>query len=69
MENKYITLCEIYDEDFMTQIALKYPNIPANTEVDFIRIFSNLYGTFVRIKWKNHYYDTKLNKIRRISNV
>lgn len=44
MENKCITLCEIYDEDFKTQAALKYPNIPANTEVDFIKIFSNLYA-------------------------
>ncbi len=55
---KLRTLRIIHDEDFMTQAALKYPNIPAGEIVEYVREFRNLYGDYVRIKWNNRKYDT-----------
>ena len=55
---KLKALVEIRDEDFMTQFAKGYPNIPQDEEVEYIKEFNNLYGHYVRVKWNNTYYDT-----------
>ena len=64
--NKYITNREIHDEDWKTQSAKGYPNIPANEEVEVIEIYSNFYGRYVRIKWHDNIYDTYPSYIRRL---
>ena len=54
----YITLQEIFDEDWKTQLIQDYPNIPKNEKVLYIKTFQNCYGEYIRIKWNNNYYDT-----------
>jgi hypothetical protein len=70
MENNnkiyYITLQEIFDEDWQTQLAQGYPNIPKNEKVLYIKTFQNCYGTYIRVKWNNILYDTVPWKLKRI---
>ena len=54
----YITLQEIFDENWQTQLIQGYPNIPKNEKVLYIKTFQNCYGEYIRIKWNNNYYDT-----------
>lgn len=71
MENKnkiyYTTLQEISDEDWETQLAQGYPNIPKGEKVLYIKTFRNFYGEYIRIKWNNNYYDTVSWKLKRIN--
>ena len=62
----YITLQEIFDEDWKTQLAQGYPPIPKGEKVLYIKTFQNCYGEYIRIKWNNNYYDTVLWKIRKV---
>ena len=62
----YITLQEIFDEDWKTQLAQGYPPIPKGEKVLYIKTFQNCYGEYIRIKWNNNYYDTILWKIRKV---
>ena len=64
---KLRTLREIYDEDFKTQVALKYPNIPANEIVEYMNEFHNFYGYYVRVLWNNRVYDTTWDKLEVIN--
>ena len=64
---KLRTLREIYDEDFMTQAALKYPNIPVSEIVEYVNEFHNFYGHYVRILWNNRAYDTTWDKLEVIN--
>lgn len=63
---KAITLCEIADEDFKTQVALGYKNIPANTEVEIVGKFSNFYGDYTKVKYNNIVYYTKAENLKKI---
>lgn len=62
----YITLQEIFDEDWKTQLIQDYPNIPKNEKVLYIKTFQNCYGEYIKIKWNNNYYDTVSWKIRKV---
>ena len=62
----YITLQEIFDEDWKTQLIQDYPNIPKNEKVLYIKTFQNCYGEYIKIKWNNNYYDTVSQKIREV---
>ena len=64
---KLRTLREIYDEDFMTQAALKYPNIPKGEIVEYLGEFRNLYGDYVKVLWNNRQYNTTWNKLEVIN--
>jgi len=64
---KLKTLKTIRDEDFMTQAALKYPNIPAGEIVEYVKEFYNLYGHYVRVLWNNRTYDTTWDKLEVIN--
>lgn len=56
-----ITLKELSDEDWKTQLAKGYPNIPANTIVKVLNDnFVNFYGSFCEVEWQGrHYYVNK----------
>lgn len=60
---KYIAKKEISNEDWKTQLAQKYPNIPKGAEVKIIqRDFRNYYGVWVVVEWNgNRYYTSKDN--------
>jgi len=64
---KLRTLREIYDEDFMTQAALKYPNIPAHEIVEYVNEFYNFYGYYVRVLWNNRVYVTTWDKLEVVN--
>ncbi len=64
---KLRALREIYDEDFMTQAALKYSNIPKGEIVEYVNEFRNLYGYYVRVLWNNQQYNTTWNKLEVIN--
>lgn len=48
------TLC---DQDWKTQLAVKYPNIPANCVVEVVEDnFVNFYGQWAKVIWRNNSY-------------
>ena len=62
---RYITNCEIADEDWKTQCALGYPNIPANTEVEMVKKeYRNFYGCWCIVRWNGQAYYTLRNNIK-----
>ena len=64
---KLRTLKEIYDEDFMTQATLKYPNIPKGEIVEYLGEFRNFYGDYVKVLWNNQRYNTTWDKLEVIN--
>ncbi len=64
-EKYYITLQEIFDEDWKTQLACGYPPIPKGEKVLYVKTC----GSCVRIKWNNTIYDTYLWKLKEIENA
>lgn len=62
---KAIALKELYDEDWKTQSALKYPNIPKGAEVNVVDYIDNYYGHFVRVEYNNQFYYVKEKDIKR----
>ncbi len=54
---RLITNKELCDQDFWTQAVHKYSNIPAGTEVELVKVFSNLYGTYARVSYNGQVYD------------
>ena len=63
---KYITNCVISDEDWKTQLAKGYPNIPPNEEVKMIQeSIINYYGIFCFIEWNGHRYYTDRRNITK----
>lgn len=65
MYKKAITLKELCDEDWKTQLARKYPNIPKGAEVDVIDNVSNFYGYFVWVNYNDQSYYVKEEDIKR----
>ena len=60
---KAITKIELSDQDWKTQLARGYPNIPAGEEVTIINEdYINFYGTWCEVLWNNNrYYVSKQN--------
>ena len=56
---KYITKSELHDGDVKTQRALRYSNIPPETEVTFVEEWTNFYGNWVRVKYEGRIYDVR----------
>lgn len=60
MKNKARALKELADEDFKTQLAQKYKNIPNGTFVAVLdNNFQNSYGTFCIVKYKGIQYHVR----------
>ncbi len=54
---KAVTLCTLADQDWKTQLAQGYSNIPVNAVVEVIdEDFNNFYGSWCIVKWSNHNY-------------
>ena len=56
---KAITKKELCDEDWQTQLAQGYENIPANTTVDVIGDITNLYGIYIKVIYNGNLYYVK----------
>lgn len=55
--------------DVMTTIARHIPAIPADTEVEFIKVWRNFYGTQVAVLYNDRQYDLEpwnLSYVRRV---
>lgn len=61
MMKQAVTLKTLADQDWKTQLARGYRNIPAETLVDVINEeFTNFYGTWCEVEWEGrHYYVDK----------
>lgn len=51
-----ITTKELHDEDYLTQSARGYGNIPANTVVEFLGFTQNLYGSYAKALYNGNLY-------------
>ena len=60
-----VALCEIYDEDWKTQSARKYPNVPAGARMIVItENYVNFYGgPWTRVMWDGNMYWTNPDSI------
>ena len=58
MEKYAITLKELADEDWKTQLARKYPNVPKGAKVKILQEdYINFYGgPWSRIEWNGNWY-------------
>lgn len=62
MMRQAVTLKTLADQDWKTQLARGYRNIPANTLVNVINEeYRNLYGTWCEVEWegRRYYVDKK----------
>lgn len=55
---KAVALRTLADQDWKTQLARGYANIPVDAIVDVLNDnFTNFYGTWCEVEWNgNHYY-------------
>lgn len=56
---KCVALKELYDEDWKTQSAHGYPNIPKDAEVPYIETITNFYGRYHKVRYLGHTYYVK----------
>lgn len=65
--SKYFAVRDIANEDWKTQVARGYPNIPKGAEVEVIeKDFVNFYGSFMIVHWNNNIYYTKKENIKEV---
>ena len=64
-----IALEELADEDWKTQLARKYPNIPKGAVVNVLQ--ENMYnwygGPWTFVEWKDNLYWVKAKKIKKLN--
>ena len=65
---KAIALKELADEDWKTQHARKYSNIPASAEVEIIEEnYDNFYGgPWTRVEWKDNLYWVDPKQLKKL---
>ena len=65
---KAVVLEELADEDWKTQAARKYPNIPKGSVVYVIQEdYYNWYGgPWTKVEWNNNLYWVKSDKIKKL---
>lgn len=66
---KAIAIEELANEDWKTQLALKYPNIPKGAEVGIIEEnYCNFYGgPWTRVEWNGNWYWVDSSKLRKMT--
>ena len=65
---KAIALKELADEDWKTQHARKYSNIPPGAEVEIIEEnYDNFYGgPWTRVEWKDNLYWVDPEQLKKL---
>ena len=65
---KAIALKELADEDWKTQHARKYSNIPVGAEVEIIEEnYDNFYGgPWTRVEWKDNWYWVDPKQLKKL---
>ena len=65
---KAIALKELVDEDWKTQHARKYQNIPVGAEVEIIEEnYDNFYGgPWTRVEWKDNLYWVDPKQLKKL---
>lgn len=54
---------ELYDEDWKTQLAKNYGNIPAGAKVTLEGMMCNFYGTFAEVRYNGRHYYVKSSEL------
>lgn len=62
----YIAKKELADEDWKTQLAKGYGNIPQGAECKFIKTIHNFYGEYVLVEYDNCRYYVKPCDLKKI---
>lgn len=64
-----VALEELADEDWKTQAARKYPNIPKGSKVNVLQ--ENMYnwygGPWTRVEWNDNWYWVNSKKVAKIA--
>ena len=63
---KYISTRSLCDEDWKTQAAQGYSNIPKGAEVQYLGMMNNLYGHYAEVRYNGRHYYVNPNGIKRI---
>ena len=63
-----IAIEDLADEDWKTQAARKYPNIPKGSVVYVLQEdYYNFYGgPWMRVEWNNNLYWVKSDKVKKL---
>lgn len=62
---KYFAKRELANQDWKTQLAKGYENIPAGAEIEYEGLMSNCYGNYAKVRYKGRLYYVKHNDIVR----
>lgn len=54
---------ELSDEDWKTQLAKKYGNIPAGAKVTIEGVVTNFYGTYASVRYNGRHYYVDLDDL------
>lgn len=63
---KYIAKKELMDEDWKTQLAQGYKNIPQGAECIYIKSVNNYYGNYVLVEYDNHTYYVNPKNLEKV---
>ena len=63
---KYIAKKELIDQDWKTQLAKGYSNIPEGAECEFIKKINNFYGTYALVNYNGNNYYVHFQDIERV---
>lgn len=53
---KYRSVKPLRDNDYKTQLARGYSNVPKNTEIIYKGRYDNFYGIWAEVEWNGHIY-------------
>lgn len=57
---------DVNDGDWKTRMMHPIPNIPKDTEVRVIEVWTNFYGRWVRVEYDGRKYDIEPRKLRYV---
>ena len=64
---KYIAKRELFDQDWKTQSAKGYGNIPKGAIVDFKGYMTNFYGRYAEVFYNGRHYYVEIDGIEKIT--
>lgn len=63
------TICKAPDEDWKTQLARGYKDIPKDTELKIVGFTNNLYGNFIDVLYEGNRYSINPSKLELVSSL
>ena len=62
---RYLAKKELADQNWKSQLAKGYENIPAGAEIEYEGPMSNFYGNYAKVRYKGRLYYVKHKDIVR----